>query len=331
MGRKIVLSGQQFGDWLVTASWRRERKCTEWLCRCRCGVEAWVQHGNLQSGRSTRCQACAARFVGTKNRTHGKTSSAEFAAWMHLRKKHKAVLCVTWRDSFEDFYAAVGVRPSPTHELGRINKSIEYQPGNTVWLSAMDAANDRVSTRAVTFNGRTQSLQLWCRELGVPYKRTYARLLEGWSITEVLDTNFYGATHRASKTPEYMIWKNMKGRCTNPRNGMYKHYGGRGIKVCDRWLTSFENFLADMGVRPTNKHQLDRTGNNGNYEPGNCRWVTAVQNINNRRITKLVTFNNKTMSVAAWAVEIGVKYQTLRMRFELGWTVEKALTTKSIR
>lgn len=90
----------------------------------------------------------------------------------------------------------------------------------------------------------------------------------------------------SGKRVEYTTWKNMVYRCYNNNSINYHSYGGRGIKVCDRWLESFDNFYEDMGKRPSSKHQLDRIDNNDNYRPDNCRWILAHQNANNRRVQK---------------------------------------------
>lgn len=92
-----------------------------------------------------------------------------------------------------------------------------------------------------------------------------------------------GATHGKRVAPEYKSWVAMKARCLNPRATSYENYGGRGIKICQRWRDSFKKFRADMGKRPSLSHTLDRINNNGHYKPSNCRWATKLQQNRNKR------------------------------------------------
>ena len=127
------------------------------------------------------------------------------------------------------------------------------------------------------------------------------------------------------------IYSNMKTRCYNPTSNRYHCYGGRGIKVCDDWKSSFANFKEwALNNGYTDNLCLDRINNNGNYEPSNCRWVTKKQNSNNTSFNRILTYNGETHTMSEWCEILGVKLQTLSARMYRGWSVEDAIT-KSIR
>lgn len=127
----------------------------------------------------------------------------------------------------------------------------------------------------------------------------------------------------------YGIWSAMKDRCSNPSNPEFGCYGGRGISVCARWKASFEEFISDMGLRPSRKYSIDRIDNNGNYEPGNCRWATRREQDDNRRNAMFVSYRGQTMIFRKAVLAAGsvVLAPTARWRIRNGWSVEAALET----
>lgn len=133
--------------------------------------------------------------------------------------------------------------------------------------------------------------------------------------------------HNMSRTNTYKSWAGMKERCYNRNSKWFHRYGGRGIIVCDRWLNSFENFLADMGEKPVaSRISLERINNDGNYEPSNCKWATQKEQTNNTSKSRRLTFDGKTKTVEEWSKKTGIKYFTIIRRIEAGWTVKQALT-----
>ena len=131
--------------------------------------------------------------------------------------------------------------------------------------------------------------------------------------------------HRCCGTSEYRAWASMLARCLSTTHHAFHHYGGRGISICERWRV-FENFLADMGQKPSPKHSLDRIDNSGNYEPSNCRWATWVEQANNKRSSHMVTIGGVTDTLPNWCRIHDISYNCVQARLRLGWDYNTALT-----
>lgn len=131
--------------------------------------------------------------------------------------------------------------------------------------------------------------------------------------------------HRRCGTPEYRAWASMLARCLSSTHHAFRHYGGRGISICERW-EKFENFLTDMGLKPSTKHSLDRIDNSGNYEPSNCRWATWAEQANNKRSCHMITIGQTTDTLINWCRNYGISYNCVQARLRLGWDINTALT-----
>lgn len=183
------------------------------------------------------------------------------------------------------------------------------------WLCRCDCGNLTVVLSTQLRNGRTKSCGCYMKEV-VSKQRI---------------------KHGLSETRLYKVWRTMKERCLCETYRDYKHYGGRGIKVCDEWLDDFMNFYnwaMDNGYDENAKrgeYTIDRIDVNGNYEPSNCRIVSMKEQANNVRRNHLIEYKGKTQTLSQWSDEVGISSHTLLNRLQNGWSIEKALTTKNKR
>lgn len=157
--------------------------------------------------------------------------------------------------------------------------------------------------------------------------RCFSKIKNGY-ITKCANCKL--KTHGEYKSLLYFRWQNIKNRCFNKNYHQWELYGGRGITMCNEWkndYTKFRDWALVNGYKP--ELQIDRTNNNGNYEPNNCRWVTAKKNSNNRRSNILVKYKGKTLPLKIWCEKLGLKYKAIWRRIQKhNWTVKKAFETK---
>lgn len=131
--------------------------------------------------------------------------------------------------------------------------------------------------------------------------------------------------HGMNKTKEWSAWAAMRQRCRDENHPVYYLYGGRGIKFHDSWL-DFDQFYKDMGPAPSPKHSIERVDNDGDYTPWNCIWADQKTQSNNTRRNKSITYKGKRQTIAQWADELNIKYDTLYARISRGWSIERALS-----
>lgn len=182
---------------------------------------------------------------------------------------------------------------------------------NAVWLCKCDCGNSSVVQSQSLRSGRTRSCGCYQKE-----KITKMLLVHGQA--------------KGNQTRLYKIYHGIKNRCLKEKDPSYKRYGHKGITICEEWRNSFEAFYEwAMSHGYSDDLTIDRIDSNGNYCPENCRWVTYKVQNNNTSRNHLITYNGKTQTLAQWAEEMGIKYDTLSARINRShWNIERALTTK---
>lgn len=373
MGKVKDRSGERHGRLLVENYYelRRNKNKLEawWRCRCECGAIRIIRGHDLD--RTLSCGCWRAQNTRNMRTKHGMYKSSEFRIWWHMIERchnpndHQypewggrgITVCDQWRESFSNFFADVGHRPSRHHSLDRIDNDGNYELNNVRWATRDEQSNNTRRTKLIEWNGKTQSVSQWERELGTSQGLIKRRLLKGWSIERAMTEPAFAGKGPGEGTsvgpfgiPEYRIWVGINARCNNPKGRAYKHYGGRGIYICERWKSQgcrvgrkndqqqYRNFLEDVGRKPSKFHSLDRIDNNGPYACGkcsqcvsrgqsaNCRWATTKEQMRNRRVGRRMEFRGQLMAVTDVAEASGINVSSITSRIDRGWSVEDATT-----
>lgn len=190
----------------------------------------------------------------------------------------------------------------PTHNAVLISEGDRY--GRLVIILEQERRNGIRSFLCLCDCGNEKEILLKDLRKKIPTKSCGCLQRENTSKAK----KTHGQSHNG--TPEYFIWKTMNQRCYNPNRPKYKNYGARGIIVCDRWINSFENFLIDMGRRPT-KHSIDRINVNGNYELSNCKWSTRKEQCRNKTNNIIIEYCGEKKTMIEWAESFNVPYWKL--------------------
>lgn len=179
-------------------------------------------------------------------------------------------------------------------KLTVIKKQGKDKWGQIIWVCQCSCGNiTQVLTKNLT-SGNTKSCGCYRRE----------------KIKKLNKINKRKGKEIGTNHPLYKTWCGMKQRCYNKNHYSYKNYGGRGIRVSKSWYHSFEQFVKDMGDKPTNKHTIERIDNDKGYCKSNCKWATRKEQASNRRINVFRTYRGERLSLAEWAIRLNVKYIT---------------------
>lgn len=299
---------QRFGTWLVINTAPRRNNTIYYLCKCDCGIEKEVSKKSLKAGTNKNCGCLRTKDLTNKQIGHwqvlnkvnnpGATKynckcicgiQKEVSASSLLNNKSLSCGCVNKTESLlnQVFHKLTAL----SYQQGKYNckcecgNYINVEPFNLInnkvrscgCIKKPNLINQKFNMLIVTSLNEERSCtgnQYWNCLCDCGNTTTLCTSSLTRNITKSCGCiNTGSTTHGLSHTKENKIYRGMKYRCLNPNSPAYKDYGERGIKICDRWLKSFENFLEDMGNIPSKNHSIERVNVNGNYEPNNCKWI----------------------------------------------------------
>lgn len=335
------LTGQTFGRLTVLRNAEKgEVVATETrpfcYCQCSCGVEKFVSRRHLVSGATTSCGCLKHEVDGVPiaditGQTFGRLTVLQYASreeiWSGSRKSHCVAACTCGKEIVV-----------ATRNLTKgITKSCGCLRGENTAAAFVDHSGQtfgrltvlrRATEDEIFATDKKPHYVCQCR-CGAEVVVRKSHLTTGETVSCGCWNSDKMYKHGMVFSPTYASWAAMKDRCSNPKNKNWKRYGGRGITIAPEW-NDFTRFVQDMDERPTQFHTLDRINNDGNYEPGNCKWSLPAEQARNTSRTRLYTWNGKSQILADWAKETGINESALYHRINnLGWSIERAVTEPS--
>lgn len=318
MAKYKDIAGQRFGA--LTAICRvdapnGEHKHAYWLFHCDCGKDAVIVGRYVRMGIRT---SCGCSIDNPEKNIVGK-KFGKLTAIRHIERAKWLFRCDCGNEIIQKFERVTSGKIKSCgcgrhsnrvdiagQRFGKLTAK-EYIGGGK-WHCVCDCGRDAYFNLAQLKQPHIHSCGCWLKEGNANRK------------------------HGGRKTLEYSSWMAMKARCYNPKNVGYPNYGGRGIKVCDRWLGEhgFENFLADMGERPSKDHSIDRIDVNSDYCPENCRWATRKQQCNNRRSNLLIEHKGEIRTLTEWCIIFGIDMSLAENRYRRGLLFDEIFSKKRL-
>lgn len=208
--------------------------------------------------------------------------------------------------------ARITYQMSPGDVFGNLTLVSSFRrkgPGPRFWICKCSCGGSKTARADALRRGATKSCGCW---------------EQTWKTV-------HGECKGGAQTAEYKTYYSMLQRCYNPSHESYKHYGGRGVRVCKEWKESYNKFLAHIGRRPTKHHQIERNDNDGDYTPVNVRWATCAEQANNRRASRFICFEGLRLTISQWSRVVGINPQAISYRLSRGWSADRILTTPGKR